>query len=162
MGTSTSLFSPTTSLQRESFAVILYRRNGSPSVQGLSNPFVDVPDNNSESTNAIKWAYANGIIFGTSPTTFEPSGNIIRQDMAVMLTRYIDNVTNISLPVVQTFNYSGTYSDYNQVSSYAISSVKRLYEAGIMIGNGNQFNPLSNALRDQTARIMYNLYTVED
>ncbi len=162
-GESSTLFSPNTLVTRQQFAVILYRREGSPSVSGITIPFTDVPNNNSEGTNAIKWAYSNGIVNGTSSTTFSPNAYIIRQDLAVMIGRYIDNVLQISLPVYQAFDISSTYSDYNQISSYAKAYVRRLYESRILCGiSEHVFSPSTNANKRLVASTQYRIFVVED
>ena len=48
-------------------------------------PFVDAAD--SWARDAIAWAYGKGYINGTSATTFNPNGNITRQQMWMILAR---------------------------------------------------------------------------
>jgi len=163
LGTSPTVFSPNNSVTRSQIAVILYRREGSPSVSDINIPFTDVPNNNSESTKAIKWAYSNGIVNGTSSTTFSPNISIKRQDLAVVIGRYIDNVLQISLPTYQEFSILNTYTDYSQISQYARTYVKRLYEAKILCGSGSgQFSPMSDSSRSVVASTQYRIFVVED
>ncbi|MBR0230356.1 MAG: S-layer homology domain-containing protein, partial [Erysipelotrichaceae bacterium] len=69
---------------RAQFAVMLYKMNGLPSVSGLTSPFEDIADQLLNSRNAIIWCYNEGIVGGTSPTTFDPKGNIKRSHLIIM------------------------------------------------------------------------------
>ncbi len=80
-------FRPDDSISRKDFAVILYRMAGSPSVAGLTHPFTDVKANK-YFTDAVIWAYNNGIVKGTSAAEFSPDANITRVQIAIMLKRY--------------------------------------------------------------------------
>lgn len=55
-----------------------------------SVPFTDTASLSSEYQTAIAWAYNNGIVNGTSATTFNPSGTLTRAAAAAMLYRYAD------------------------------------------------------------------------
>ncbi|GEM_PF-5753075 len=82
-------FRPNAPLQRRDFAVMLYAMQGRPSVAGLQNPFKDVPAG-SYYTDAVIWAYHNGIVNGRTETTFDPKADIMRREIAIMLKGYED------------------------------------------------------------------------
>ena len=71
---------------RAMIVTILYRLENEPGVSGKS-PFTDVAAGQWY-TNAVAWAAANGIVTGTTDTTFAPNGNITREQMAAILYRY--------------------------------------------------------------------------
>lgn len=50
-------------------------------------PFEDVPEN-SYYTEAVLWAYENGITKGTTGTTFSPDGAVTRGQLVTILYRY--------------------------------------------------------------------------
>lgn len=53
------------------------------------HPFVDVPDGKFY-TDAVKWAWSEGIVDGTDATHFSPNKNCTRAQIVTMLTRYHD------------------------------------------------------------------------
>ena len=85
-------FAPDRILTRAEMAVMLY--NLDKAVYGESEAADDAPftDVDAEwAKPAINWAYANGVITGSSATTFNPNGELNRASMAVMFTRYINS-----------------------------------------------------------------------
>ena len=85
-GTSTTTFSPNAPCTRGQVAAFLYRAAGSPDVSEAELPFTDVEEG-VYYADAIKWAYQNNVIYGTSDTTYEPENTCIRADIVAMLYR---------------------------------------------------------------------------
>ena len=84
---------------------------------------------------------------------FRPSDNITRQDMAVIIYR-----------TLQYLGYEPTrgnvdvlFSDYDKISDYAKNSVTMLYYSNLISGDGENFNPHSNAKRAEAAQMIYNV-----
>ena len=73
-------------MTRAMLVTVLYRLEGEPSVTGRSG-FSDVTFG-SYYENAVTWAADNGIVNGTSATTFSPSEHVTREQMAAILCRY--------------------------------------------------------------------------
>ena len=150
-GTSEYYFEPNTYLNRAMAVTAIYRKAGSPSVTG-SIPFTDVP-NNTWYTNAVKWAYQNGIVDGVTPTQFCPTTNIKRQDMSVIISRY-----SIFCGFSGTStNYSvlNQFVDRGQISAYAKQQVTWAVETGILGGTtSTTIEPLSSVTRAQFAAIL--------
>ena len=92
-GTSASTVAPNGVCTRAQLVSILYRIQGEPTtVAGyelakLRVPFDDVP-RGQWYTDAIWWAKLTGVVSGTSATTFDPSGEITREQLAVILYNY--------------------------------------------------------------------------
>ena len=59
-------------MTRAMIVSVLYRIAGQPSHIGV-NPFFDVSAKNKCYYDAVIWAYENGIVTGTSNTTFSPN-----------------------------------------------------------------------------------------
>ncbi len=101
----------------------------------------------------VMWAVDNGIVNGMTPTTFDPDGNITREQMCVMIKRLLDayNITLDSLrgPI--------GFADLNTVGSWAIDAVTMCYETGIINGINNNMVPTGLATRAQVAQIFTNL-----
>ena len=85
-GTSNTAFSPNANCTRGQFALMLWRMNGKPSIEGMSNPFKDVKSSNGF-YKGIVWCYNKGITAGTTATTFSPNNNITRWQLILMLWR---------------------------------------------------------------------------
>lgn len=118
VGTSATRFGPTDSLTRAMVVAVLYRKAGSPSVS-LTNDFIDV-SSSSYYAKAVSWATQNGIVSGTSATTFSPNSNVIRQDGMCFLYRYSKTTKTYSSKMATITGYS----DYGSVSGYAQDAMR--------------------------------------
>ncbi len=147
-GVSDTKFAPETSMTRAMFVTVLYRLEGSPSVEGLATPpFTDIGTSNySWAYNAIVWAYNTGVTKGTSATTFAPGAAITRQEIVTMLYRYAGS------PAVSG---SLIFGDSSVISSWARSAVQWANSIGVITGypNGN-FGPVEATTRGEMAAIV--------
>ena len=130
---------------------------GREDVSDVALPFTDVSDT-AWYREGVAWCYANGIVTGTSTTTFSPDSTITREQAAVFLYRFAvdqgyDTTVN-NLSVVDTF------ADGSSVSEYARTAMAWAIEKGIMGGNNNQLTPKGNATRVQIAQMLYRFDTV--
>lgn len=82
-------FAPNGSCTRAQAVTFLYRAAGEPSVEGVDNPFSDVPAN-TWYTNAVLWAVKNNITTGMTATTFEPETTCTRAHIVTFLQRWKD------------------------------------------------------------------------
>ena len=100
-----------------------------------------------------QWANLNGIVTGTSDTTFSPRGAISRQDICKVLYEYLTDYKGMSLPTG-----SAGFKDAAKVSSYARTAVNAMAAIGVITGdqNGN-FNPTTAATRAEVAAIFMRL-----
>ena len=148
-GISDTKFAPETSMTRAMFVTVLYRLEGSPSVEGLATPpFTDIGASNfSWAYNAIVWAYNTGVTKGTSTTTFTPGAAISRQEIVTMLYRYAGS------PAVSG---SLIFGDSSAISDWARSAVQWASSIGVITGypNGN-FGPVDATTRGQMAAIVH-------
>ena len=78
-------FNPTNQMSRAQFALVLYRYEGEPSVSGRHS-FSDVTEG-TIADKAVTWASQNSIVTG-SGGKFNPSGNMTRAQMILMMHRY--------------------------------------------------------------------------
>lgn len=86
-GVTETTFEPNSGMTRAMFITVLYRMAGSPSVEGMTEPFADVAEN-FWAYDAIVWGYNEGIIKGFTETAFEPNRIIDRAQIVTMLYRY--------------------------------------------------------------------------
>ncbi len=156
-GTSETLFSPNNTMTRAMLAMVIHRMAGREDVSGVILPFTDVSDT-AWYREGVAWCYANGIVTGTSATTFSPESTITREQAAVFLYRFaVDQGydTTVNNPSVVDI-----FSDASQISAYARTAMAWAVEQGIMGGNNNQLSPKSGATRVQIAQMLYNFDTV--
>lgn len=87
-GIGSNQFAPGNNMTRATFVQTLYAYAGKPTVN-QTLPFTDIPSG-AYYIAAVKWAYKNGIISGTSSTTFSPNNTVKRQDATLMFYKYAD------------------------------------------------------------------------
>ena len=150
------LFGPGAKMTRAMLVTVLYRAAGEPSVTGITNKFTD----NKQGQyyyNAVLWASNKGIVNGATATTFDPNGNITREQIAAILYRYAGS------PSV-TGSLSG-YSDQAQVSSFAVTAMQWAVGSGIITGvtSGGKttLSAKGNATRAQVAVMLHRFLTFE-
>ena len=150
------LFGPGAKMTRAMLVTVLYRAAGEPTVAGITNKFTD----NKQGQyyyNAVLWASNMGIVNGATATTFDPNGNITREQIAAILYRYAGS------PAV-TGSLSG-YSDQAQVSSFAVKAMQWAVGSGIITGvtSGGKttLSAKGNATRAQVAVMLHRFLTFE-
>ena len=159
-GTSASTVAPNGVCTRAQLVSILYRMQGEPTtVKGyelakLRAPFDDVP-RGQWYTDAIWWAKLTGVVAGTSATTFDPSGEITREQLAVILYNYTKQFAPGSLTA--TGSLAG-FPDAGSVSSWARTEMAWAVGNGLISGTGSgsvaYLSPQGSATRAQVAAIL--------
>ena len=89
-GTTPTTFNPDDSCTRAQAVTFLWRAAGSPAPSSNMGNFVDV-SSGQYYTEAISWAVENGIVRGTTDTTFNPNGICDRAQIVTMLYRLAGN-----------------------------------------------------------------------
>ncbi|MCI5993577.1 MAG: S-layer homology domain-containing protein [Clostridiales bacterium] len=149
-GTGKNHFNPTGTMTRGDLVLILYRLAGRPSVSGVKNPFADVKSSDYY-YDAVLWAYANSVVNGTGRSTFSPKKNVTREQLAAILYRYSGTPT--------TSGRLTSFTDADNVSSYATNAMKWAVGAGIITGSGSKLNPQGSATRAQVAAMLHRYLT---
>ena len=85
-GMTPTTFEPTGTVTRAQAVSFLWRAVGQPAPYRSYNPFNDVPSD-TWYTNAVLWAVEQGIVYGTTETTFEPNSPVTREQMLTFLAR---------------------------------------------------------------------------
>ena len=148
-GVGDSLFAPNSETTRAQLATILYRLEGEPEVSGTSG-FSDVAAG-IWYTDAVAWAAENGIVNGTTDTTFAPGEDITREQLVTVLYRYAEAKGYD----VSTRADLSAYPDADQIQSYAAESVAWAVAEGLIQGfEDNTLRPAGNATRAQIATIL--------
>ena len=148
-GTSSTAFSPNASMTRAMLVTVLYRLEGQPAVNGRSG-FSDV-QYNGYYEDAVTWAADNGIVNGTSASTFSPNANVTREQMAAILYRYAQ------YKKYNTAASSGLngFGDHAAVSSYAVTPMQWAVAEKLVNGSNGKLMPTGNATRAQVAAILH-------
>lgn len=153
LGTSDTTFSPNESMTRAMLVTVLWRLDGKPEA-GTQTGFDDVPAGKYY-TQPVAWAAANGIVKGTSNTTFSPNDKITREQMAAILYRYAQQKgydTSRSADLSK-------FPDNGKVSSYAIQALAWANAEGLINGDKQTsgtvlLDPAGSATRAQVATIL--------
>ena len=144
VGTSATTFSPNEPCTRAQIATFLWRTVGSPIVNSGST-FADVPSN-SFYYNAVQWAVANGITFGTGDDNFSPNAPCTRAQAVAFMHRAAKS------PSAEN---EMSFTDVDG-SAYYASAVNWVLENGITVGTGNhQFSPNETCTRAQIVTFLY-------
>lgn len=148
-GADNNLFGPSQPMTRQMLVTALYRMAGSPSVSGTL-PFTDVSASASY-RDAVLWANQNGIVNGVSATSFNPDGNIKRQQIATMFMRYASYVkADTSATASLT-----AYKDASQVMDYALDGMKWCVGSKLIEGTSSDtLSPNGTATRAQVATMV--------
>ena len=157
-GVGGAYFSPTTTTTRAQVVQILYNFVGGPEVSG-ETPFTDLTANWYK--NAVLWAYQNGVVVGTSATTFEPEKPVTREQIAVMFMEFAAKV--LDMHNIGEAAELSAFPDGDQVSSWAREAMADAVALGIINGTkvGNQvfLAPQGGATREQVATILMGFYS---
>ncbi len=151
-GTSAKTFEPNKNLTRAMLVTILYRNEGKQA-ENNSHSFTDVKKG-AYYENAVSWAQQHAIVNGIYENEFAPDAPITREQIAVMMHRYaefkgidISRGDNANIP---------SYSDFNTVSGYAVTSVCWAVGSGLIKGRTETtLNPKDNATRAEIAAILH-------
>ena len=146
-GTSSTAFSPDSTMTRAMLATVLYRAAGSPAVSQTAG-FRDVPAG-AYYADAAAWASARGIVTGYGNGLFGAGDPVTREQIAAILWRYQGSPAPAGT--------AAAFADQSAVSAYAVNAVTWTRENGIVSGmEGNRFAPKNNATRAQVAVMLQN------
>ncbi|MBQ1404865.1 MAG: 5'-nucleotidase C-terminal domain-containing protein, partial [Oscillospiraceae bacterium] len=113
--------------------------------EGNHHPFQDVPDGKWYS-EAVQYVYENGLMNGTSSTTFDPSGKLTRAMLVTVLYRAAGQ------PAVE---FTPKFSDVPAGRYYSVPVVWAV-ENGVTNGvSATKFNPNGAVTREQLAKFLY-------
>lgn len=102
----------------------------------------------------IEWAYKNGLVNGIGGGMFAPDRNILREEMAVLLSRFAEKI-EFTLPQLHE---EMKFKDSSEIAEYARASVKLIQKAGIISGRPDgKFAPKDNASREEAAKVFTEL-----
>lgn len=154
-GMSDTLFQPDGKMTRAQIITVLYRLAGEPGAEG-SVPFTDVETGRFYS-DALVWAYENGIARGMTDDQFAPYAPITREQMVTFFARF----AQLNGEAVEAKGDLSDYHDADAVSSYARVSMTWAVEAGLIQGvTGTTLSPKTTSTRAQVAQVLLRYCTM--
>lgn len=145
-GIGENLFGANLPCTRAQIVTFLWRAAGSPEPKGMSG-FVDVSAD-AYYAKAVAWAVEEGIVSGTSATTFNPDAVCTRAQSVAFLYRAFG----------EKVNKAAGFSDVSADAYYA-DAVAWAVENGVASGiGGGLFAPDQNCARGQIVAFLYRAY----
>lgn len=149
-GKTENTFAPNDFVTRAEFVKIIAGVAGADVTSAAGSSFSDV-DAGAWYAPYVAWAAENGIVTG-SGDKFNPNSRITRQDMAVIIDRYVEKLAPKKL---ENVNDKVDFADNSSISSYAADAVASMQQAGIISGKGaNNFAPKDNATRAEACKML--------
>ena len=109
--------------------------------------------------DAVCWAYQNGLVGGTTETTFAPEHSLTREQVCTVVARFAALEEISLLQVVEP----DQFKDSLYIDEYARSGVTACQMAGIVKGYDNGFFQPDNTLtREECAAVVYRVMTAAD
>lgn len=152
-GMDAAAFAPYANTTRAQIAVIFYRMEGSPAVEG-ENSFTDVVRDSGTAWfyDAVTWAQQNGIMGGYDNSSFAPNDPITREQLAAIFYRYAQykgyDTTQGGMAIRE-------FGDYESISDYAMSAMAWAVNTGLVKGDSNLLYPKGTATRAELAALFH-------
>ena len=149
-GTGEKTFEPNTTTNRAMFVAVAWRLEHMPAPENEAS-FTDV-EKGTWYTDAVTWAYENGVASGFGDGTFGPNESITREQLAVFLYKYAQ-YKGYDLTITGNID---SFSDKDSVSSWAKNAVTWAVQNKIIAGkDGNKLDPKGHATRAEFAAIVH-------
>ena len=145
-----ALQSPDLTVKRYEMAQAVYAAAGSPDV--AVNVDFDDTDAGADYMKAVEWCAKEGIMSGTSETTFEPDAVLTREMAATILFRFAKEQ---GLENEAEGMAIREFLDYEDISDWAIAGVAFCVQAGLIVGDDEgYFRPQENITYAQLATVL--------
>ncbi len=152
-GKTATTFAPDDTITRAEFVKILAGVAGADVEGATASVFSDVAAD-AWYAPYVAWADQAGVAKGADGK-FNPDASITRQDMAVMLARFVKDVQGATLPSVVE---AASFADSGEIAGYATDAVATMQKAGVINGkSNNQFAPSDHATRAEAAKMLASL-----
>lgn len=139
---------PGNNLTRAEMATILVRAYNLTEKADISE-YTDVPQD-AWYYEYMQKACAKGLFKGDESKKLNPTNNITRQEVFVVLARAL-NLSDSDSSVLNIF------SDKDLVASWAVGATASMVKFNYVKGSGDRINPTNNITRAEFAQIMFNL-----
>lgn len=146
-------FDPAVSITRAEFSVLIARTLKLNDDIDKILPFEDVKED-SWYYKSILAVYDNGLASGKSSTSFDPNGNITREE----ITTIVGDVLADNLYKTQDTKTLTKFNDMDHISKWAQQGAAMSAHNQLIKGYNDNFMPKENATRAETAAILDSLY----
>lgn len=154
-GIAADRFAPEDAMTRAMFVTVLYRMDGAEKIDAAS-AFEDV-EADAWYTQAVVWAKKNGIVNGVTDTLFAPEENVTREQVAMILMRYVSEKGYTADTVEETETIS--YQDDAEIAEDAREAVSSAAKYRLMSGNPDgTFCPKAMTTRAEAATILMRVH----
>jgi 2',3'-cyclic-nucleotide 2'-phosphodiesterase/3'-nucleotidase/5'-nucleotidase len=151
-GLDANTFAPTKTVTRAEFVTMLVRSLDLTD-SAVTNSFSDVKQD-AWYTDSIAAAVKAGLVQGSGNGKFEPSRQVTREEMAIMIA----NALKDKLQPIDKNAVLGKFADKSSIAPYAQEAVAQLTKLGIVNGvDASKFAPKDIANRAQAAVIIYRM-----
>ena len=156
-GVSDDRFDPDGKMTRAMFVAVIAKVEEKTLDNSVDSGFTDVPAGKYY-TGAVKWAAENEIVSGIGNKSFGPNLPITRQDICVMMDKYIQYHDANNKEKYLDRDSDVTFKDAADISAYAKDSVEKCVSYGLISGYPDgKFRPKNNATRAEVAVMIYRL-----
>lgn len=145
VGTTETTFAPRMAMTRGMFVTVLGTLAGVDETAAEASTFEDV-NPNAYYAPYVAWAQKNGIVVGTSATTFEPNAEITREQMAIIMYNYA--------------KYAGEDVSKTDPAGLAQTEMAWAVNMQLMVGSDGKLSPQNHASRAEVAEIVKNYVNV--
>ena len=143
-GVTDTLFAPNATCTRAQVVTFLWRLWGTPEIEGVENPFVDV-SSDAYYYNAVLWAVDYGLTTGTDATHFSPDATVTREQAVTFLYRLYGYNPGIKL----------AFDDVSK-DSYSYDAIAWALYNGVTNGtDASHFSPAAPCTRAQIVTFIY-------
>ncbi len=146
-------FDPDGGVTRAMFVTVLGRVAGINADSYKASPFADV-DMSAWYGPYVAWAASRGIVTGYDASTFAPNDLITREQMAVILVRFMDSLSYR----VPASSEPVEFTDAADIDGWAAEAVSKTQTMGIINGvadgAGFAFRPIDTANRGQMCAVV--------
>ena len=148
-GVTDTTFGPNYPMSRAMFVTVLGRMAGVAEDYPGETRFTDVKADRYYA-GYVAWAVENGIVLGTSETTFSPNASVTREQMVTMLYRYANY---LGMDTTGSGDALNQFPDASDVSTWAEAAMAWATDRGIINGTEKGLLPRATATRAQCAQI---------
>ena len=145
-------FGPDSNADRSTVVEALWRLDGRPAFSD-DLPFTDM--GGARYTDSVRWSYANGVVNGTSDTTFSPTLQVTRAQLTTLLHRFLSYTGRTPQGAADL----SVYPDAALVPDWAADAMAWACAAGIIQGTAGaggtvRLDPGGSATRAQLATVL--------
>ena len=149
-GVDATHFAPDATCTRAQMVTFLWRAAGEPTPANNVNPFTDV-DGDAYYYNAVLWGVDQGIVKGTSETTFSPDATVTRAQTVAFLYRYEQSQGG---GFTGAWAFPLNYSDAADVPDWAYEAFCWMTMHNVVQGSDGKLLPNDKCLRSQIVTML--------